>query len=143
MGLTDAADTLVRQYSGGMIRRLEVAQSMLHHPVVLFMDEPTVGLDPVARQVVWDHVRELRQLMGTTVFITTHYMEEADELCDQVAVMHLGKVVAAGPPAELKSQAGPGATLEDAFIHFTKSTIETGGSYREVARTRRTARRLG
>ena len=74
MGLRDAADSPVRQYSGGMIRRLEVAQSMLHHPAVLFMDEPTVGLDPVARQVVWEHVRELRQRLGTTVFLTTHLM---------------------------------------------------------------------
>ncbi len=143
MGLSDAAGSPVRQYSGGMIRRLEVAQSMLHHPAVLFMDEPTVGLDPVARQVVWEHVRELRQRLGTTVFITTHYMEEADELCDRVAIMHHGKVVAAGSPAELKAQAGPGATLEDAFIHLTESKIESGGSYREVLRTRRTARRLG
>ncbi len=143
MGISDAANTLVRQYSGGMMRRLEIAQSMLHRPAVLFMDEPTVGLDPVARQAVWEHVRELRELLGTTVFLTTHYMDEADELCGRVAIMHQGKLVAAGSPTDLKAHAGPGATLDDVFIHFTESKIEPGGSYREVLRTRRTARRLG
>ena len=82
---------LVRQYSGGMIRRLEIAQAMLHRPAVLFMDEPTVGLDPVARRAVWEHVLRLRDTFGTTMMITTHYMEEADGLCDRVAVMHLGQ----------------------------------------------------
>ncbi|MDR7421249.1 MAG: ATP-binding cassette domain-containing protein [Armatimonadota bacterium] len=144
MGLREVAHDVVRSYSGGMVRRLEVAQGMLHHPVVLFMDEPTVGLDPVARQSLWEHVRRLRDLLGMTVFITTHYMDEADEWCDRVAILHHGRVVAVGSPLELKAQAGAGATLDDVFIHLTESGIEPeDGGYREVLRTRRTARRLG
>ncbi len=143
MGLADVGDRLVRTFSGGMIRRLEIAQAMLHRPQVLFLDEPTVGLDPVARRAVWEHVRRLRERDGTTVMLTTHYMEEAAELCERVAIMHLGKLVALGTPAELSAQVGPGATLDAVFTHFTGTGLEDGGSYRDVARTRRTARRLG
>jgi ABC-2 type transport system ATP-binding protein len=143
IGLQDAADVLVKRYSGGMIRRLEIAQAVLHRPGVLFLDEPTVGLDPVARRTVWEHVRELRARFGTTVLLTTHYMEEADELCDAVAILHQGRVAALGSPAELKARVGAGKTLDDAFAHFTGNTLETGGTYRDAARTRRTARRLG
>ncbi|MGA9751790.1 MAG: ATP-binding cassette domain-containing protein [Acidobacteriota bacterium] len=143
MGLQESAHTLVKRYSGGMIRRLEIAQAVLHRPSVLFLDEPTVGLDPVARRAVWEHVRQLRERFSTTVLLTTHYMEEADDLCDGVAIMHLGRVAALGPPSDLKGQVGEGATLDDAFVHFTGNTIETGGTYRDAARTRRTARRLG
>jgi ABC-2 type transport system ATP-binding protein len=143
IGLTEAADVLVQRYSGGMIRRLEIAQAVLHRPAVLFLDEPTVGLDPVARRTVWEHVRELRSRFGTTVLLTTHYMEEADELCDGLAILHQGKVAAMGSPAELRAAVGEGATLDDAFVHFTGNAIESGGTYRDAARTRRTARRLG
>jgi ABC-2 type transport system ATP-binding protein len=142
VGLADAAHQLVRQYSGGMIRRLEVAQAMLHRPAVLFMDEPTVGLDPVARRAVWEHVRRLREMWGTTILLTTHYMDEADDLADRVAVMHQGRVAAVDAPAELKRAAGQDATLDDVFVHFTGAAIETGGTYRDVLRARRTARRL-
>jgi len=144
MGLSDAADRLVRTYSGGMIRRLEIAQSMLHRPKVLFLDEPTVGLDPVARDAVWDRLGELRSEYGTTIFLTTHYMEEADTLCGRVAILHLGEVVALGSPAELKSSlGGGGVSLDDVFAHFAGADLESGGNYREISRTRRTARRLG
>jgi len=144
MGLQDAADKLVRTYSGGMIRRLEVAQAMLHQPQVLFLDEPTVGLDPVARKAVWEHLGHLRAETRMTIFLTTHYMEEADSLCDRVAIMHLGKVVAMGTPAELKAaMGGNDVTLDAVFTYYTGNTLESGGSYRETARTRRTARRLG
>lgn len=144
MGLEDAADKLVREYSGGMIRRLEVAQSMLHRPRLLFLDEPTVGLDPLARKAVWEHIARLRTDYGTTIFLTTHYMEEADSLCHRVAIMHLGEVAAIGTPAELKASiGGNGVTLDDVFAHYTGGELESGGSYRETARTRRTARRLG
>jgi ABC-2 type transport system ATP-binding protein len=144
MGLSDSADKLVREYSGGMIRRLEVAQSMLHRPKVLFLDEPTTGLDPNARHVVWEHIEQLRTDYGTTILLTTHLMEEADHLCNRVAIMHLGKVVAVGSPAELKeSIGGNGTTLDDVFIYYTGNKLESGGSYRETFRARRTARRLG
>ncbi len=144
MGLDDAADKLVRQYSGGMIRRLEIAQSMLHVPRLLFLDEPTVGLDPIARKAVWERIEELRKEYGTTILLTTHYMEEADSLCSRVAVMHLGRVAAIGSPAELKASIGGGdKTLDDVFVHYTGMELENGGSYRETLRSRRTARRLG
>jgi ABC-2 type transport system ATP-binding protein len=143
IGLQDSADVVVKRFSGGMIRRLEIAQAVLHRPAVLFLDEPTVGLDPVARRMVWEHVRELRARFGTTVLLTTHSMEEADELCDAVAILHQGKIAALGTPAELKAQVGPTATLDDAFVQFTGNSLDTGGGYREAARTRRTARRLG
>ena len=103
MGLADSADKLVRQYSGGMIRRLEIAQSMLHNPRLLFLDEPTVGLDPGARRAVWDHIIEARDRLGASIVLTTHQMEEADSLCSRIAIMHHGRVVALGSPAELKS----------------------------------------
>src|SRR5271168_3174297 len=96
MGLNEAAHKLVKTYSGGMIRRLEIAQSMLHRPEILFLDEPTIGLDPVAREAVWDHIRELREQFGTTILMTTHDMEEADGLCDQVAIMYQGRIASLG-----------------------------------------------
>jgi ABC-2 type transport system ATP-binding protein len=143
MALDDAADRLVRTYSGGMIRRLELAMAMLHRPSVMFMDEPTLGLDPTARAALWDHVRRLRDVQGATILLTTHYMEEADELCDRIAVMHQGRVAAIGTPDELKASAGPGASLDDVFAQLTGAGLETGGTYRDIARTRRTASRLG
>jgi ABC-2 type transport system ATP-binding protein len=147
MSLSDAAGKRVKQYSGGMIRRLEIAQSMLHRPDVLFLDEPTIGLDPVAKRSVWDHIRELREQFGTTILMTTHDMGEADSLCDRVAIMHQGHIASIGTPRELKAQAGPEATLNDVFILSTGAAIsdegiEEGGAFRDVARTRRTARRL-
>jgi ABC-2 type transport system ATP-binding protein len=143
MGLSDSAHRMVRQYSGGMIRRLEIAQSLLHDPRVLFLDEPTVGLDPGARRAVWDHIQRLRARLGATVVLTTHQMEEADLLCNRVAIMHRGKVVALGAPAELKGSIGGEATLDDVFIHSTGSNLETGGTYRDTRHARRSARRLG
>ncbi len=144
MGLTDAAGVLVRTYSGGMIRRLEIAQSMLHRPRVLFLDEPTIGLDPVARRAVWEHIQRLRTESGTTVFLTTHYMEEAEQLCDRLAIMHLGKEAVLGTPDELKASiGGNGATLDQVFVHYAGAEMEAGGNFRDTSQTRRTARRLG
>ena len=146
MGLAEVGDNLVRAFSGGMVRRLEIAQAMLHRPPVLFLDEPTVGLDPTARRAVWGHVRSLREREGTTILLTTHYMDEAAELCERVGIMHLGRLVALGTPASLAAEVGPGASLDDVFTHFTGSELDDaagGGTYRDVARTRRTARRLG
>jgi ABC-2 type transport system ATP-binding protein len=143
MGLADAAYRLVKTYSGGMIRRLEVAQAMLHRPAVLFLDEPTVGLDPVARQTVRDRLLELRRDYRMTVLISTHAMDEADELCDELAILHLGNVAAVGSPAELKAAVAPDATLDDVFVHFAGTSIQQEGDYRDIRRTRNTARRLG
>jgi len=142
MGLSDVADKMVHDYSGGMIRKLEIAESMLHRPKVLFLDEPTIGLDPIARTAVWDHVRQLRADYGTTILLTTHYMEEADTLCDRVAIMHLGKLAALGSPKDLKASVGPDATLDDVFVHYSGYEVDAIGNWREVSRTRRTARRL-
>jgi ABC-2 type transport system ATP-binding protein len=144
MGLGDAAHRLVKTYSGGMIRRLEIAQSILHEPPVLFLDEPTVGLDPIARKAVWERIDELKREFGTTILLTTHLMEEADGLCRRVAIMSLGRVAASGTPAEMKASVGKeGATLEDAFVFHTGDTLVSSGHFREVSRQRRVARRLG
>lgn len=144
MQLEGAAGKLVNTYSGGMIRRLEIAQSMLHRPPILFLDEPTIGLDPLARASVWGHIRELKSRYDTTILLTTHYMEEADSLCSRVAIMHQGVIAAIGTPAELKaSLGGPEVTLDDVFAHYAGAELEKGGGYREVTRTRRTARRVG
>ena len=143
MDLTHASQKLVKQYSGGMIRRLEIAQSMLHRPSVLFLDEPTVGLDPFAKQAVWKHVRELRREFNATILMTTHDMQEADELCETIAFMHQGTIATIGTPAALKAALGPEATLGDVFIHYTGADISEGGDLRDVARTRRTSKRLG
>ena len=143
MGLTESASRLVRTYSGGMIRRLEIAQTLIHRPRVLFLDEPTIGLDPVARRTVWEHLDALREQFGTTLFVTTHYMEEADELCTRIAIMNRGKIVALDTPEGLIAHVGrEDATLEDAFAHFTGSALEDGGTYSDVRRARRTAGRL-
>jgi ABC-2 type transport system ATP-binding protein len=144
MGLEGASHTLVRKYSGGMIRRLEIAQSMLHRPRMLFLDEPTIGLDPLARKTVWDHISLLRQRFQMTVLFTTHYMDEAEAQCDRVAILHRGSLVALGTPAQLRAAVGtPGATLGDAFARLSGEELETGGEYREIVRERRTERRLG
>lgn len=119
MDLRDARDRMVRDYSGGMLRRLEIAQSMLHRPAILFMDEPTVGLDPGGRHTVWQHVRALNRNLGSAVVLTTHYMDEADELCHRVAVIQSGKLRAVGTPAELKAKYAAGATLDDVYESLT------------------------
>ncbi|MGD0957035.1 MAG: ATP-binding cassette domain-containing protein [Candidatus Acidiferrales bacterium] len=143
MKLMHVSDKLVKHYSGGMIRRLEIAQSMLHHPSILFLDEPTVGLDPFAKRAVWEDIRDLQREFGTTILMTTHDMLEADELCETVAFMHQGKLAAIGPPAKLKAALGASATLNDAFIHYTGAAITEGGDIKDVARTRLTSQRLG
>jgi ABC-2 type transport system ATP-binding protein len=147
VGLSEASNKLVQRYSGGMIRRLEVAQSLLHEPRVLFLDEPTVGLDPVARQAIWDHLTQLRDETDMTIFLTTHSMEEADSLCNRVGIMHRGDIVALDTPDKLKAIVGgvgrEHTTLNDVFVHYAGDALETGGSYRETAKARRTARRLG
>ncbi|HWP97829.1 MAG TPA: ATP-binding cassette domain-containing protein [Syntrophomonadaceae bacterium] len=143
MDLSGSADKRVRYYSGGMVRRLEIGQAMFAYPKVLFLDEPTVGLDPVARKTVWDLVINLQESSPFTVLLTTHYMEEAEELCSRVAIMNHGKLAALGSPQQLKEATGKqGATLEDAFRFFSQEDYDERGSYRELRRTRRIAKRL-
>ncbi|HEX8011063.1 MAG TPA: ATP-binding cassette domain-containing protein [Casimicrobiaceae bacterium] len=144
MDLTAAADKLVSTYSGGMIRRLEIAQSMLHRPRVLFLDEPTVGLDPVAREAVWEHLRQLRTRYGTTIVLTSHYMDEVEQLCDRVAILRHGRAVATGTLAELRAKSGnPTGNLDQIFAFYTEDSIADLGGYRETANARTAARRLG
>ena len=113
---------LVKTFSGGMKRRLEIARGLLHTPKVLFLDEPTLGLDPQSRNQTWTHVRSLNKSEGVTVFLTTHYMDEADRVADRIAVIDHGRIVATGSSADLKAQTG-GDSLEAAFLALTGTTI--------------------
>lgn len=130
-GLTGAADRVVAGLSGGMKRRLEIARALMHRPRILFLDEPTIGLDPAARSEIWSFVSDLRRREGVTVLFTTHYLDEA-ELCDRVAILDRGQVVAAGSPADLRAAvlppalaetARPQVTLEDAYLQLTGSAM--------------------
>jgi ABC-2 type transport system ATP-binding protein len=137
-------NSLVRTFSGGMIRKMEIGQAMLHRPKVLFLDEPTTGLDPIAQQSVWGHLSELRDTMGTTIFFSTHNMEEADGVSDRVAIMNQGKIAVIGTVPELKEKTKkPNATLEDAFIFFTGNNMAETGNFRDIRRMRQTEKRLG
>ncbi|MFE7214457.1 ATP-binding cassette domain-containing protein [Streptomyces sp. NPDC001698] len=156
VGLADAADRLANTYSGGMVRRLELAQALVSSPRLLILDEPTIGLDPIARTGVWEHIGVVRAATGMTVLVTTHYMDEADTYCDRVALMHRGRIRALGTPAELReglgerlrSQGAPATdplpTLEDVFRDVAGSGLDdTSGGFRDVRSTRRTAHRVG
>jgi ABC-2 type transport system ATP-binding protein len=144
LGLGDHANALVRTFSGGMIRKMEIGQAMLHRPKVLFLDEPTTGLDPIARQNVWQHLLELRKSFGVTIFFSTQYMEEADSVSDRVAIINQGKIAVIGTTTELKTQTGKeNASLDDAFIYFTGNKLDTtGNSFRDIRRARQTEKRL-
>ncbi len=120
--LWDRRNEQVKKFSGGMKRRLEIARGFLHTPKILFLDEPTLGLDPQSRNQLWNHVRRVNESEGVTVFLTTHYMDEADRVAHRIGVIDHGKLVAQGTPAEIKEQTGA-ATLEDAFLALTGSTI--------------------
>ncbi len=120
--LADRKDSLVRTFSGGMKRRLEIARGLLHHPRILFLDEPTLGLDPQTRNHLWNYAGNLSKTEGVTVFFTTHYMEEADRNADRIAIIDHGTIVAQGTPTELKQQTGK-ETLEDAFLSLTGHAI--------------------
>jgi ABC-2 type transport system ATP-binding protein len=146
MHLLDVADGLAGTYSGGMVRRLELAQALVNRPSLLILDEPTVGLDPIAREGVWSQVARMQSDFGTTVLLTTHYMEEADALCDRVALMHPGTLQAVGSPAELKAKVGKDATLEDVFRHYAGSDL-AGDTARpglsDIRSARKAARHVG
>ncbi|MFF2331839.1 MULTISPECIES: ABC transporter ATP-binding protein [unclassified Streptomyces] len=166
VGLGDVAHRLAATYSGGMVRRLELAQALVAAPRLMILDEPTIGLDPIARDSVWDRITDIRLGTGMTVLVTTHSMDEADQRCDRLALMHLGRLRASGTPAQLKSELvahrrSTGATdlptpsLEDVFRYHSGSGLNDPGSasdsrsdhrkgaFRDVRRTRRTASRLG
>jgi ABC-2 type transport system ATP-binding protein len=142
MELTESARRVVKTYSGGMIRRLELAQAMLHRPAILFLDEPTIGLDPVARHSVWERLRGLRREYGMTVLITTHDMEEAEALCDELAILQAGRIAVIGKPLELRTGLGAGATMDDVFAKYAGGGILESGDFGGAVQTRRTARRL-
>jgi len=144
VGLLSSAKRVARTYSGGMVRRLEIAIALIHRPLVLFLDEPTVGLDPLARQAVWKQVRALVKDRGMTILLTTHLMDEADELCGRVAIMNRGRVATAGQPSELKASLGRAdADLDDVFAHYSGRQLEDDGNFREIAKSRRSIARLG
>lgn len=120
--LWDRRKDFVKTYSGGMKRRLEIARSLIHTPKVIFLDEPTVGLDPQTRNHIWSYVVNLSKHQGVTVFLTTHYMEEAEKMADRVAVIDHGKIISVGTPVELKQTTGT-TSLEEAFLKLTGSDI--------------------
>ena len=113
---------LVKKFSGGMKRRLEIARGLLHAPLILFLDEPTLGLDPQSRNQLWKQVKLLNESEGVTVFLTTHYMDEAERVAQRIAVIDHGKIIALGSPAELKERTHT-ASLEEAFLALTGATI--------------------
>jgi ABC-2 type transport system ATP-binding protein len=123
LGLGDAAGRRMADYSGGMKRRVDLASALIHFPPVLFLDEPTEGLDPHGRTAIWETLEQLNQAVGMTIVLTTHYMEEADRLCDRIAIVDHGRIVNEGTPSELKA-AARAATLEDVYMHSTGRTLE-------------------
>jgi ABC-2 type transport system ATP-binding protein len=144
MNLDAMLDRLARTLSGGMLRRLEIATALLNRPAVLFLDEPTVGLDPSARRMVWEHLQALREQVGTTILVTTHLMEEAERYCERLAIMDMGRLVEQGEPAELLQRHGT-ESLEEVFTAVTGRAINEHeeGRLADVRAQRRVARRLG
>ena len=140
--LWDRRDSLVKQFSGGMKRRLEIARGFLHTPKILFLDEPTLGLDPQSRNQLWAHVKNLNQAEGVTVFLTTHYMDEADRVAQRIGVIDHGRMVATGASQELKQQTGKGS-LEEAFLALTGTAIreESAGAAEQMRQVARMWRR--
>ncbi len=137
--LGDAADRVIKGYSGGMQRRLDLAAALVHEPELLFLDEPTTGLDPASRLTVWEELRRING-RGTTVFLTTQYLEEADQLCDRLAIIDGGRIVREGTPEELKADLrrrrpdGPEPNLDDVFLDATGRTRDrAAGEVQEVA----------
>ena len=124
--LWDRKDSLVKEFSGGMKRRLEIARGLIHHPKILFLDEPTIGLDPQTRNYLWKYVQELNQKEGITVFLTTHYMEEAEKVAQRIAIIDHGKIITMGTSEELKKETKT-ETLEDAFLALTGKQIREEG----------------
>ena len=134
VGLADRRNDFVKNFSGGMKRRLEIARGLIHHPKILFLDEPTIGLDPQTRNHLWDYIKKLNKEEGMTVFLTTHYMEEAENIADTIAIIDLGKIISKGSPEDLKKQTNE-TSLEKAFLQLTGKQIrEEAGTARDRAR---------
>ena len=140
--LWDRKDSFVKEFSGGMKRRLEIARGLLHHPKVLFLDEPTIGLDPQTRNHMWSYLEDLNKKEGITIFFTTHYMEEAERVAQRIAVIDHGKIIAEGTSDELKKQTST-ESLEDAFLALTGKVIreEESGSIDRLRAARKMWRR--
>lgn len=138
MNLTGFQNQLVSSYSGGMIRRLEIAQALISQPKMLFLDEPSIGLDPAARKSLWKHIQTLNKQTQTTILMTTHDMDEADFLCDIIALIYMGRIIVMDTPSNLKAALGAQATLDDVFIFHTGSSLKEAGEYGNVKDTRRT-----
>ncbi|MDW7739015.1 MAG: ATP-binding cassette domain-containing protein [Bacillota bacterium] len=126
MQLWDRRNDQVKKFSGGMKRRLEIARGLLHHPKILFLDEPTLGLDPQTRNLLWEHIRNLNKQEGITIFLTTHIMEEAERVADTVAVIDYGKIIDQGTPKELEERT-ESSSLEEAFLALTGKAIREEG----------------
>ncbi len=120
--LWERRDDLVKTFSGGMKRRLEIARGLLHHPTILFLDEPTLGLDPQTRNHMWSYVKDINKKESMTVFLTTHYMEEAEKVADRIAIIDHGKIISIGTAEQLKKQTGSNS-LEEAFLSLTGEKI--------------------
>jgi ABC-2 type transport system ATP-binding protein len=125
--LSDRKKNIVREFSGGMKRRLEIARSLVHEPQVLFLDEPTLGLDPQTRNHMWSYIKELNKKSGMTVFFTTHYMEEASRMAERIAIIDHGKIIETGTPEEIMKKTDT-SSLEDAFIKITGHEIRDEGA---------------
>lgn len=141
--LWDRRKDLVKTYSGGMKRRLEIARSLIHTPKIIFLDEPTVGLDPQTRNHIWSYVTDLSKKEGVTVFLTTHYMEEAEKMANRVVIIDHGKIIGVGTPEELRKSTGT-TSLEDAFLKLTGKDMraeEAGAADRMRARAKAWGRR--
>lgn len=122
--LDSRKDDFIKNFSGGMKRRLEIARGLLHHPTVLFLDEPTLGLDPQTRNLMWNYIKDLNEKEKITVFFTTHHMEEVDRVAGRLAIIDHGKILTVGTPDEIRAKAGT-KTLEEAFIALTGANIRT------------------
>jgi ABC-2 type transport system ATP-binding protein len=140
--LWDRRNDVVKKFSGGMKRRLEIARALLHTPRILFLDEPTLGLDPQTRNQLWSHVKRMNQEEQVTVFLTTHYMDEAERVAQRIAIIDHGKIIAQGTPQELKQQTGKDS-LEDAFLSLTGSTIRAESATTSKDQLRQMARMWG
>lgn len=138
VNLSDRADSFVKTYSGGMRRRLEIARGLIHGPKILFLDEPTLGLDPASRRAVWDYVSELKAAHSTTIILTTHYMEEADSLADRIGIIYKGRIIELGTPGELKKKVGQDLVflsggVDEAAVRslpFVNGVERDGGRYK-------------